>query len=120
MKKNKRYNNFFSFFIFSSLLISQAITKKKFFFNKLMIEYYLPCNYFINDSILGFSLGILFSYWSYGIYYYLVWILLYEFFYIYYLYCFNKPIYLFCRLIIILSTLLGWILGRFIIGISII
>lgn len=84
-----------------------------------MINLSLPCKNFLNESILGYSLGILFSYWSYGFIYYLLWIFGYEILYIFYLMYCDNYVFPLCRSVIFFSSIFGWITGRKINKISI-
>lgn len=78
----------------------------------------LPCNNFLSESIISFSMGVLLSYWSYGFIYFILWILGYEFLYIFYLIYKKRIVYPICRTVVLASSFLGWITGRTICKVS--
>lgn len=65
----------------------------------------------IPEAIVGFSSGLVFSPWSYGLVYYLLFIVSYELIYLY-LYRNNNIFNYSGRSIIIIFSLIGFIIGR--------
>jgi hypothetical protein len=79
----------------------------------------LFCNEANNDLaqlISSFCLGVLFSPWSWGLVYYIAFLLIYEILSAYYTWCQLPYWRLSTRLGVIAASLLGFILGRILVG----
>lgn len=63
------------------------------------------------EAVVGFSLGLVFSPWSYGLVYYLIFVVLYELIYLY-MYRGDKTVTYGGRSIVIIFSLIGFIIGR--------
>lgn len=68
--------------------------------------------------IVGAVIGIILSPWSFGLILFLLYIILFEMFYMYYVGTFESFDYIFGRAGVICGSILGWIIGRVAVGYS--
>lgn len=79
--------------------------------------------YFVNPDytelvqlVVAFAFGVIFSPFSYGPLFFIIWLVLYEFAYAYYTNTECPYWRLFFRVALIMASILGWLIGRTVVG----